>query len=84
MIEDSEGEKNCKTKKALPWYQLAAEQGNIYAQMNVGNMFEDGKGVVEVDKEEAMRWYQLAANQGDIDAKQILKKNKRYKKPQTF
>ena len=67
MIEDSEGDKNCKAKRAMLWYRLAAEQGNVSAQYILGKIFFHGEIVVQ-DYVEAMKWYRLAAEQGDIDA----------------
>ena len=40
-----------------------AEQGDAYAQFNLGLMFEAGYGV-EKSAGEAQRWFQLAANAG--------------------
>jgi TPR repeat protein len=40
-----------------------AEQGEAYAQYNLGVMYANGEGVPENDAE-AVRWYRLAAEQG--------------------
>ncbi len=40
-----------------------AEQGDAFAQYNLGIMYEDGLGVPE-DDAEAVRWFRLAAEQG--------------------
>ena len=32
-------------KTAVKWYTLAAEQGNAYAQNNLGTMYYQGEGV---------------------------------------
>ena len=32
-------------KKAIEWYEKAAEQGHAYAQYNLGNMYRNGHGV---------------------------------------
>ena len=45
-------------------YQKAADQGDAYAQTNLGVMYESGQGV-EQDFKEALKWYQKAAEQGD-------------------
>lgn len=41
-----------------------AEQGNAFAQINLGVMYENGEGVPQ-DYVEAVRWYTLAAKQGN-------------------
>ena len=50
-------------KKAMHWYKLAAKQGYVRAQNNIGCMYRYGKGV-EVDYKKVMYWYKLAAKQG--------------------
>ncbi|WP_262975344.1 tetratricopeptide repeat protein [Pseudoalteromonas piscicida] len=54
-------------KKAVEYFQLAAEQGEAGAQFNLGVMYERGKGVAQSD-EKAVEYFQLAAEQGDADA----------------
>ena len=44
-----------------------AEQGDAFAQYNVGFMYANGLGVPQ-DDAEAVRWYRLAADQGNADA----------------
>ena len=41
----------------------AAEQGDAYAQSNLGFMYKNGEGV-EADKSEAFKWFRKAAEQG--------------------
>ena len=48
--------------EAVKWYRKAAEQGNAYAQFNLGNAYYNGNGV-EQDYAEAVKWYQKAAEQ---------------------
>ena len=43
-------------KKAIEWYEKAAEQGLAGAQFNLGIMYENGAGVDQSDSM-AMRWY---------------------------
>ncbi len=45
-------------------YQVAAEQGDAWAQYKLGWMYFKGEGVPQ-DYAEAFRWYRLAAEQGD-------------------
>lgn len=50
-------------EKALEYFKLAAEQGNVTALFNVGYMYEHGEGVKQ-SFEMALEYYQLAANKG--------------------
>ncbi len=54
-------------EKALKWYELAAVQGNIGAQNNLGYMYGQGMGVPR-NYVLAVKWYQLAATQGNATA----------------
>jgi TPR repeat protein len=49
--------------EAVRWYRLAADQGDAWAQYNLGLMYANGRGVPQNDAE-AIRWYRLAADQG--------------------
>jgi hypothetical protein len=51
--------------EALTWYRLAAGQGDINAQGNLGHMYAHGEGVRQ-DCAEGLKWYRLAADQGDV------------------
>jgi len=51
--------------------RMAAEQGDAYAQYNLGVMYANGRGVPQNDTE-AVRWYRMAAEQGDADAQYNL------------
>jgi len=53
--------------EAARLYRLAAEQGHVRAQCNLGVMFDCGVGVKQ-DKAEAVRLYRLAAEQGNAFA----------------
>lgn len=53
---------------ATTWYRLAAEQGDVEAQNNLGAMYQNGMGV-PTDLAEAARWYRLAAEQNAPTAK---------------
>jgi TPR repeat protein len=57
--------------KAAKWYQLAAEQGEAYAQLNLGMMYYRGEGVPQVYKE-AVKWYRMSAKQGNANAQYFL------------
>ena len=60
-------------EEAFKWLKLAAEKGNLSAQVNVGFMLQHGEGV-EVDIEEAKKWYAAAAGQNYKEALGYLKK----------
>ena len=61
--------------EAARLYKLAASQGDVDAQYNLGVMHENGDGM-PVNKAEAKRLYQLAAAKGDEDAQRALKRFK--------
>ena len=50
-------------EKALEYYRLAADQGNVLALNNIGFMYENGYGVDQSYKK-ALEYYRLAAEQG--------------------
>ncbi len=47
-------------KEAIKWYRLAAEQGHINAQYQMGEWYADKQNWWEANK-----WYKMAAEQGD-------------------
>ena len=49
--------------KAVSWFRKATEQGDAWAQYNLGWMYDQGEGVPQ-DDAEAVKWYRLAAEQG--------------------
>jgi len=49
--------------KAVELYQKAADQGDAFAQTNLGALYESGQGVPQ-DLEKAAELYQRAANEG--------------------
>jgi TPR repeat protein len=51
--------------------RVAAEQGNTFAQLQLGVCFHLGSGV-ERDSKQAMEWYQKAADQGNHTARFML------------
>ena len=48
---------------ATKWYQLAAAQGNVNAQSNMGNLYAYRLNTKKY--EEAVKWWQLAADKGN-------------------
>ena len=49
-------------------YKLAAEQGYVNAQYNLGLFYAQGEGVI-LDTVIAHMWFNIAARDGDEDAK---------------
>lgn len=49
--------------KAFDLFMLAAKEGHMAAQNNLGYMYREGAGVT-LDQTKAAEWYQLAASQG--------------------
>ena len=58
-------------KQAAAWYQKAADQGNIQAQIHLADLYRDGRGVLR-DMAQAVSWYRKAADQGDAGAQGSL------------
>ena len=54
-------------QQAIIWFQKAASQGDIWAQLHLGRLYETGRGVLQ-DFFEAIHYYELAAAQGDLNA----------------
>jgi TPR repeat protein len=46
-------------QKAMDWYQMSAEAGDVRAQTTLGELYESGTGTQNF--EEAARWYRAAA-----------------------
>ena len=51
--------------EAVKWYRKAAEQGNEFAQANLGQVCQSGQGTPP-DINEAVKWYRRAARQGNV------------------
>jgi hypothetical protein len=58
-------------RKAVPWYQLAAEKGDSYAQDLLGDFYSDGLGI-EQDIHRALSWWRESANNGRVSAQYRL------------
>jgi tetratricopeptide (TPR) repeat protein len=52
--------------------KVAAMQGHIVAQFNLGWMYAKGEGGVQRDYAQAIKWYRMAAEQGDAWAQNNL------------
>jgi TPR repeat protein len=53
--------------QAKSWWEKGAEQGEVFAQMNLGNMYYIGKGVPQ-DYAQTVLWYTKAAQKGNSKA----------------
>jgi TPR repeat protein len=58
-------------KEAEKWYRLAAEQGFVYAQNNLGQLYGQGLGVPQ-NYTVAVEWYRRAVKQGYANAQYNL------------
>ena len=58
---------NKEYKKAVVWWQKAANQGYAKSQYNLGNCYSEGLGVPQ-SYVNAVKWYTKAAEQGDASA----------------
>ncbi len=52
---------------SIKWSRKAAEQGDVYAQWRLGEVYENGDGVPK-NYAEAFKWYSKVAKQGNADA----------------
>ncbi|MBT5519105.1 MAG: sel1 repeat family protein [Rhodobiaceae bacterium] len=57
--------------QAVKWFRKAAEQGNAFAQFNLGVMYAKGEGVPQNDAQ-ALKWYRKATEQGYAGAQYNL------------
>ena len=55
-------------KKAMEWYQRAAELGDAAAMEILGSLFEMRVEAEDKDKEEAVKWHFKAADAGNAAA----------------
>ena len=54
-------------KESVKWYRLAAEQGHVQGQLNLGLMYGTGEGLVK-DLVYAYMWMHISAGSGDARA----------------
>ena len=54
-------------KEAVKWWKLSAEQGDAFAQFNLGLMYVNGQGVPQ-DYVLAHMWFNLSGSNGFKDA----------------
>ena len=58
-------------QRAVVLVRKAAEQGEAFAQFNLGVMYDKGQGVLK-DDQQAAAWYRKAAEQGFAEAQHSL------------
>ncbi len=64
MVRHADASRNLKDyAQAAQWYGKAAEQGNPYAQNQLGNLYQSGLGLAK-DDARAAQWFRKAADQG--------------------
>ena len=66
--ENGLGVERVNYKKAVEYYEKAADKGHVIAQKNVSLLYEDGFGC-DVDLFKALKYSSHAAFSGDVDAK---------------
>ncbi len=59
--------------EAAKWFQKAAEQGHIYSQYRMGEIYESGI-VREKNYEKSIEWFQKAASQGHEPSRQRMER----------
>ncbi|MCL2697018.1 MAG: sel1 repeat family protein [Oscillospiraceae bacterium] len=61
------------SKKALEWYEKAADQNHANAQGAIGSMYLHGReGVIAKDESKAFEWFKKAAEQGSATSQFFL------------
>ncbi len=64
IVRERTMRRHALAQKALPGMKQLASDGDVRAQLYLGNLYYHGSGV-ERDRHEAVRWYRKAAEQGD-------------------
>ena len=54
--------------EALKWYRLAAKQGHVESQLNLGVLYANGLGIPK-NYTVAFVWWSIASKQGNINAR---------------
>jgi TPR repeat protein len=57
---------------AIQWFEKAADQGWVDAQLELGNIYYFGEGSIQKNYARAAKWMTLAANQGNPSAENAL------------
>ncbi|MFA5169979.1 MAG: tetratricopeptide repeat protein [Sulfuriferula sp.] len=67
MYKHGDGGYSKNDQQAVYWYEKAAQEGNPYAQMALGDMYEQGSGVSK-NLKVAADWREKAAKRGNVQA----------------
>lgn len=59
-------------EKSITWFKKAAEQGELLAQIELGDLYRHNRGGGTNPDREAAKWYQMAADQGDANAEYLI------------
>jgi TPR repeat protein len=70
MYEEGRGVKQ-DYRESLKWYQIAASQGYLQAQNNLGRLYAEGRGAPQ-DYVRAYMWFKMAASRGVVTAQRNL------------
>ena len=54
--------------RQFKWFEKSAQQGNAFAQCNLGLAYYEGKGVDKKDDKKSVEWWEKSANQGNAVA----------------
>jgi TPR repeat protein len=57
---------------AVRLWRLSGDEGNVYAQFNLGLLYSSGEGVPQ-DYVQALIWFRKAADQGDARAQVMIR-----------
>lgn len=68
LCEKGFGTKEKDLEKALYWYTRSADNGNLMAQVTLGDMYRNGRGVDGIDEKKALFWYIKAAKHDHYQA----------------
>lgn len=59
-------------EKSVYWFKKAAEQGEMLAQIELGNIYLHNRGGGTNPDQEAFKWYQMAADQKDPNSQYLI------------
>lgn len=77
-ISENEDDIELNETQIVEYFRNKAENGDAWAQLNLGHIYENGIGI-ERNKDEALKWYKKASEQGSKIAQFILNKEKSLK-----
>jgi len=54
--------------QAVKWYKMAADGGDVKAELHLGFIYRDGLAELQHDYAESLKWFHKAADQANPDA----------------